>query len=700
MTGFVNEILGDDRLWDTGWPETALTGWPLPYEIANLAILNRTTDKKVYLRTFNSRPYSGPCGLFPLIQIGRITGYTGGQTVTPISHDTNNAAPAVEVKYRPSSVTETANTRSMTQWVNTGMNLTRTQQWSRWQGQGQKRSPFDSTEMGNWYDSGAQKITLREGEGIGLFFSQNSGPNIFMISAFVKGGGGTFLYNHIVEPLYMNGACFAVIYNPAGSGDVFYVSRLQAREVGSDEVPMMEFFKICSIFGQPESAQVVWADTSEATPNIDVKKNCTVLRHGLDDGAIITAPRMRRIIGGEAPYGPGVANGGSVARRGKLSHDMRFTESATILKLGPGEGIAAVLRNPSAYAYSEFVANFAVEDICTGGTGGGTYPDIGDVQESVTYGPTGADYTGNLVVPTTTSVYTGVGYGALGVEFSGNLTVPSQTAVVFGIGYGGGGVEYTGTYVVPTPVYPTQTSVRAGTHYGDTGVEYTGTIALPSATAVETGISYGADGTEVTGTLSLPSQTAVVFGIGYGGGGAEYTGSFVPVYPTQTSVRAGTHYGDSGVEYTGTIALPSATSVEDGISYGADGTEVTGTLTLPSQTAVVFGVGYGGGGAEYTGSFDPVFPSVTNVRSGISYGETGLEYTGTIYLPSVSDVRAAISFGAGGTESTGNMTLPIVGNVRVGISYGANGTELTGTLVPSGAVGGGGNRIFYPGGWS
>jgi hypothetical protein len=233
--------------------------------------------------------------------------------------------------------------------------------------------------MGNWYDSGTQKITLREGQGAGLFFKTNSGPNILCVSVLVKGGGGTFLYNNLVEPLYMSDACCLVVFNPTGSGDIFYVSQIRAREIGSDEIPMIEFFKICAIFGQPDSAQVVWADTSEAIPAIDVKKNCTVLRHGLDDGAIITAPKMRRIMGGEAPYGPGVANGGSVARRGKFSHDMRFSESATVLKLGPGEGIAAVLRNPSAYAYSEFVANFSVENIssATAPVGGGAYRVIG-----------------------------------------------------------------------------------------------------------------------------------------------------------------------------------------------------------------------------------------------------------------------------------------------------------------------------------
>jgi hypothetical protein len=561
---------------------------------------------------------------------------------------------------------------------------------------------MDTTEMGRWTDADTQKIVLREGEGLGLFFKSNSGANMFMVSAFVKGTAGTFLYNDVVEPLYMAGACFMSIFNPAGSGDIFFVGRVQAREVGSDEAPKADFFKICAVDGKADNVQVVWADSSEAIPAIDVKKNCVVTRAGMKDGAIISRPHMRYVMLGEAPYGPNIANGGSVARRGKYSHDMRFPEDATIFKLRPGEGIAVALRNPSAYSYCELVANFAVENICTGGTGGGTYPAIGDVQETVTYGPTGADYTGNLVLPSVTSVYTGVGYGALGVEFTGDMTVPSQTAVAFGIQYGGGGTEYTGAYVVPTPVYPTETSVMTGVSYGDTGVEYTGTLTLPSQTAVAFGIGYGGDGTEYTGSFApvYPTQTSVMTGVSYGNTGVEYTGNLT--VPTQTAVAVGIGYGGGGTEYTGALdpVYPTQTSVMSGVSYGETGVEYTGNLTVPSQTAVVFGIGYGGGGTEYTGSFTPAYPASADVRIGISYGDTGLEYTGTIYLPSVSDVRAAISFGADSTEATGNMTLPIVGNVRVGISYGANGTELTGTLVPSGVVGGGGNRIFYPGGWS
>lgn len=60
---------------------------------------------------------------------------------------------------------------------------------------------------------------------------------------------------------------------------------------------------------------------------------------------------------------------------------------------------------------------------------GQVFPNAGDVDAGVTYGPSGADYIGTLVQPAETDVLTGVQYGAGGTEFTGEAT-----------GGGGGGV--------------------------------------------------------------------------------------------------------------------------------------------------------------------------------------------------------------------------------------------------------------------
>lgn len=50
---------------------------------------------------------------------------------------------------------------------------------------------------------------------------------------------------------------------------------------------------------------------------------------------------------------------------------------------------------------------------------GQVFPGVGDVDNGVTYGPTGADYTGTLEQPAEADVLTGVQYGAGGTEFTG-----------------------------------------------------------------------------------------------------------------------------------------------------------------------------------------------------------------------------------------------------------------------------------------
>lgn len=53
---------------------------------------------------------------------------------------------------------------------------------------------------------------------------------------------------------------------------------------------------------------------------------------------------------------------------------------------------------------------------------GQVFPGVGDVDSGVTYGPTGADYTGTLEQPAESDVLVGVQYGAGGTEFTGSAT--------------------------------------------------------------------------------------------------------------------------------------------------------------------------------------------------------------------------------------------------------------------------------------
>lgn len=56
-----------------------------------------------------------------------------------------------------------------------------------------------------------------------------------------------------------------------------------------------------------------------------------------------------------------------------------------------------------------------------GAGAGAVFPSEGDVDQGVEYGPTGADFTGNLEQPAEADVAEGVQYGAGGVEFTGEF---------------------------------------------------------------------------------------------------------------------------------------------------------------------------------------------------------------------------------------------------------------------------------------
>jgi hypothetical protein len=70
-----------------------------------------------------------------------------------------------------------------------------------------------------------------------------------------------------------------------------------------------------------------------------------------------------------------------------------------------------------------------------GGGAGAVFPSVGDVDQGVDYGPTGADYTGTLVQPDEADVALGVQYGAGGAEFEGTLV-------------GGGASEHSYPFVI------------------------------------------------------------------------------------------------------------------------------------------------------------------------------------------------------------------------------------------------------------
>jgi hypothetical protein len=444
MTGYVTEILGDDRVWQEV-NEAVLAGWP-QQEFSSLSILNQSSSKTVTIDTLNVRPQQGPQGIAPILKWVRITTLSDGIDCDVISFDSNNTAlpSQVLIKYEPTTLTITANSQIRRQMTYTGMNIDRALQRLCSRMTGSEATFMDFTSVGSWTDSSIQKTTYREGEGFALQFDSDSGPNIFTVTIIFKNfnTGETYYVNKMIEPLFMSGAPVIAFLNGAGSGAVYEVYKVQIREVGDDQIPFVDFLPIDGATGG-ENVQVVWADSTDAIPSdIVIKKKAMVTRAGFKRGAILSRPKLRTILTGESPWGPNIASGPNIARRGFLSNDMRSKDSLTAFTLNPGEGIAVVSRNPSGNCYAEMVVNFTVN---VPSTGGGTYPAEGDVRVAITYGPTGADYTGNITLPVVGNVRNAISYGSLGTEATGNIILPAIGDVRLGTSYGANGTEATGT---------------------------------------------------------------------------------------------------------------------------------------------------------------------------------------------------------------------------------------------------------------
>jgi hypothetical protein len=85
--------------------------------------------------------------------------------------------------------------------------------------------------------------------------------------------------------------------------------------------------------------------------------------------------------------------------------------------------------------------------------------------------------------------------------YAEDAVFPAENQVLDGVDYGPTGADFTGTVLIGAGVgYPAVGNVRLSVVYGESN-EFIGTLALPTVGQVESGVGYGASGTEFTGTL-------------------------------------------------------------------------------------------------------------------------------------------------------------------------------------------------------
>jgi len=350
----------------TEMPVTAITGNPYNEHLAPIAIFNGQGSGAILnVKLLNARPMTGPQALVSMLDLQRITAHTGGTPLIPVKLDSASADLPAQVTVLFAADSTTGATSIRRDFVCSGANFTRALANLSSMLNGDSRTGFDSGEFirSSGADVDCQKHVLREGEGLALKFSANGPTFCFGIMVLVRNPatGATYRFNDMIEPRFMSGSAVWSLVNGAGSGVILELSRIQIRELGTDEVPYITYEPIDGIDWSSEDAIYLMADSAETLPTqVYIKKNCVTTRAGAKYGGIVTSPAYRRLTLAEPPWGPGISGGPQVARRGIFSPDMD-TRGAAPITLREGQGIALLIRNASAQLYHEFTATIDIE---------------------------------------------------------------------------------------------------------------------------------------------------------------------------------------------------------------------------------------------------------------------------------------------------------------------------------------------------
>lgn len=387
MDTFTVQDADDRRLFSQELPNTAVTGHPYLSHIAPMAIFNPTgSGVNVRVRRAEVMPLMAQTTTTPgNLDLYRITAHTGAaDAITPASLDSNNAAlpAAVVLARRPATVTT-----SGSQWD--GASAIPLANDTRALGYGFAATPWSKRLRRRDAITGqVQCPTLREGEGIAVSMNAVCGLVYrFMatITVRVVATGACYTYTFPVTP---TGLPIFSLLNGSGSGVVLEVCEMAYREIGTDVLPQIALEPIDGI-GDGDTLTPIAHDSAGSIGAIIARRNCAILMKGAKSGALISVPHQAWQVSGGYGAGPAVGN---------LTGDMAFFRKMQPhapeldIVLREGEGLAITYKNAGSLGRMRHSFTFSID---TGG--GAVYPTQPDVRDGITYGPTGADYTGSLV---------------------------------------------------------------------------------------------------------------------------------------------------------------------------------------------------------------------------------------------------------------------------------------------------------------
>jgi hypothetical protein len=295
--------------------------------------------------------------------------------------------------------------------------------------------PPNRNFINRWNDATTaeyQQLTIKNGEGLGITggsYTTNTYqyPMTVIMTVRLSDTGATYFIRG--ETRVFTPYIFTILNNGYSAGDIQVLSIEYAQEKPSsdavtptgnpqDHNQEIIFIDNAQINAQGSAVTPLKMDsTSSLNANILCLKDATVVPKGQYGGSY-----TRTITVGNALMKVKTAwteQRDPLIKRTKANTLVSSVHEDTDIILREGMGIAYV---PSTYdsQFGAFYVDFLFTQENT--EANAVYPVVGDVDLSVTYGPTGADYTGTLEQPATTDVLSGVQYGAGGTEFTGTAT--------------------------------------------------------------------------------------------------------------------------------------------------------------------------------------------------------------------------------------------------------------------------------------
>lgn len=298
------------------------------------------------------------------LQIQLLTAVSSGYVVQPSKADTTMADPPAEViAYRyPGGYAVTGNIYNISAQAtwNTWLGLSKPQ-FPGWNGQGKNTLGA----LLNPWSAGTQKILLAEGEGLGLYSTDNFQPSKWDIEVVVSDGANQWLYSTTIT--VDAGRMVFALTNDVGSGVVLQVLKVTIFPAGDLSTQEITIEGISAIREDSGAVVVpVSTDTAEVLPaGITVKCNPLCIMQNSGVGGVVQYPR-RRTFG---TVGPAFMNLG-LSMMGQLRYHRFDSIGQTLdMVLREGCGIAIFSHASSAVLNFSFAFQFTVES--EGGGAGG-----------------------------------------------------------------------------------------------------------------------------------------------------------------------------------------------------------------------------------------------------------------------------------------------------------------------------------------